>query len=346
MTASDTLHHAKHYPLHSGGHPHMKRSALVLVPALAVLFSSAGSAILAQAADKVWRLGVLSLVVDPIGGMSTTVSELAARGFVEGQNLVVDVRVGTAERMPALARELVGTGPDVILAVSDWAVTPAHEATRSIPIVASPMGADPVAVGVAKSWARPGGNVTGVTLTAPELEIKRLDLLREVVPAARRVAVLLMHREVTEPGEAPMRAVAARLGIRLVELYVGGPDGYHQAFVAMRSAGAEALVITPMPEFGEHAEELAALAVEAGLPTICGSGKAGEQGCLIGYGPDMIELRRQAADDVARIFRGASPSELPIEGPTHFDFVVNLKTAKALGLTVPPSILARAEVIE
>ena len=209
------------------------------------------------------------------------------------------------------------------------------------------MGADPVAAGVAESWARPGGNVTGVTLTAPDLEIKRLDLLREVVPAARRIAVLLMHREVTEPGEAPMRGAAARLGIQLVELYVGGPDEYHQALTAMRSAGAEALVITPMPEFGEHAEELAALAVEVGVPTVCGSGKAAEQGCLIGYGPDFTELRRQAADDAARIFRGASPGELPIEGPTHFDFVINLKTAKALGLTIPPSILARADdVIE
>jgi putative ABC transport system substrate-binding protein len=100
-----------------------------------------------------------------------------------------------------------------------------------------------------------------------------------------------------------------------------------------------------MPEFGEHAGELAALAVEAGLPTVCGSGKAAEQGCLIGYGPVLTELRRQAADDVARIFRGASPGELPIEGPTHFDFVVNLKTAKALGLTVPPSILGRADQV-
>ena len=322
----------------------MRRRELMLLPALAVLFS-AGSAVVAQAADKIWRLGVLSLAGDPM--MITTLSELAARGFVEGRNLVVDMRVGTEEQMPDLARELVGTAPDVIMAVSDWAVIPSHQATKSIPIVASPMGADPIAVGVAESWARPGGNVTGVTLTAPELEGKRLDLLREVVPAARRIAVLLMHREVTEPGEAPMREVAARLGIQLVELYVGGPDEYHQAFAAMRSKGAEALVITPMPEFGKHREELAALAVEAGLPTVCGSRKPAEQGCLIGYGPDFTELRRQAADDVARIFRGASPGELPIEGPTHFDFVINLKTAKALGLTVPPSILGRAdEVIE
>ena len=319
----------------------MRRRDLLALGVLAILLC-VGAAALAQAPERVYRLGVLSPIDDPM--MSATLSELAARGYVEGRNLVVDRRVGTAEQMPELAQGLVSTGPDVIMAVSDWAAEPARRATKSIPIVMSPIGRDPVAAGLVESWARPGGNLTGVTLTAPELEIKRLDLLREVVPTARRIAVLSMHREVTEPAAAPMRAVAAKLGIQLVELYVGGPDEYHAAFAAMRSAGAEALVITPMPEFNEHAERLAALAVEAGLPTVCGFPKAAsEQGCLIGYGPDVAELRRQAADDVARIFRGASPAELPIEGPTHFDFVINLKTAKALGLTVPPSILARAD---
>jgi putative ABC transport system substrate-binding protein len=299
----------------------------------------------AQAADKIWRLGVLSLIDDRM--MSTTLSELAARGFLDGRNLVVDIRIGSDEQMPALARQLVNGGPDAIMALSDWAVSAAYEATRSIPIVASPMGRDPVAAGLAESWARPGGNVTGVTLTAPELEIKRLDLLRQVVPAARRIAVLSMHREVTEPAAAPMRAVAARLGIELVELYVAGPEEYRGAFTAMRSAGAQALVIVPVPELSQHAEELAALAVEAGLPTVCGGRRPAEQGCLIGYGPDFAELRRRAVDYVARIFRGASPAELPIEGATHYEFAVNLKTAKELGLIIPPSILARVdEVIE
>ena len=323
----------------------MRRRDLLLFAALGLL-SFAVSAALPHAADKVWRLGVLSLVNNP-AMHNAALSQLAERGFVEGRNLVVDVRVGTAEQMPALARELVAGGPDVIMAVSDWAVYPAQKATKSIPIVASPMGADPVAVGVAESWARPGGNVTGVTLIAPELEVKRLGLLREVVPSARRIAILSMHREVTEPGEGPVRETAARLGIQLVELYIDRPDEFEQAFAAMRSAGAEALVIVPVPEFADHAETLARLAVEAGLPTVCGGRRPAEQGCLIGYGPDFAELRRRAVDYVARIFRGASPAELPIEGPTHYEFAVNLKTAKALGLTVPPSILARAdEVIE
>jgi putative ABC transport system substrate-binding protein len=144
-----------------------------------------------------------------------------------------------------------------------------------------------------------------------------------------------------------MRAVAAKLGIQLVELYVDGPAEYQAAFAAMRSADAEALVIVSMPEFVGHHGQLAGLAAAAALPTVCGSRRFTEEGCLIGYGPDFVELRRQAADDVARIFGGAAPGEIPIEGPTHFEFFVNLKTAKALGLTVPPSILARAdEVIE
>jgi putative ABC transport system substrate-binding protein len=322
----------------------VRRRNFLLVAALAVLVS-ASSAVLAQAADKVWRLGVLSPIDDPM--MNTTLSVLAARGYVEGRNLIVDRRVGAAEQMPELAQELVSTGPDVIMAVSDWAVEPARKATTSIPIVMSPIGRDPVTAGLVESWARPGGNLTGVTLTAPELEIKRLDLLREVAPTARRIAVLSMHREVTEPAAAPMRALAAKLGIQLVELYVGGPAEYQAAFAAMRSADAEALVIVSMPEFVGHTDQLAALAVEAALPTVCGGRMSAEGGCLIGYGPDFAELRRQAADDVARIFRGAAPGGIPIEGRTHFDFLVNLKTAKALGLTIPPSLLARAdEVIE
>jgi len=323
----------------------MPRRDLLLLSALAILFSVIAAAF-AQTADKVWRLGVLSLIDTPVMH-SNTLAELAERGFVEGRNLVVEMRIGTAQQMPALARELVSARPDVIMAMSDWTVYSAREATKSIPIVASPMGADPVAAGVAASWARPGGNVTGVTLIAPELEVKRLDLLHEVVPTARRIAMLSMHREVTEPGEAPMRAVAGSLGIQLIELYIGGPDEFDQAFTAMRSEGAEALVIISVPEFSKYAERLATLAIEGGLPTVCGLRQPAEQGCLIGYGPDFAELRRQATDYVARILRGSSPAELPIVGPTHYGFAVNLKTAKALGLTIPPSILVRAdEVIE
>jgi putative ABC transport system substrate-binding protein len=147
----------------------------------------AGRAALGQITSKTRRLGVLSPIDAPLL-RTTVIPELARRGFVEGQNLSVDIRIGGEEQLPQLARELVGTAPDAIMAVSDWAVHPVRDATASIPIVMSPIGTDPVAAGIVESWARPGGNVTGVTLIAPELEVKRLELLREVVPQARRIA--------------------------------------------------------------------------------------------------------------------------------------------------------------
>lgn len=317
-----------------------------LLSLLLAVFVSVSPCAVALASGKVWRLGVLSLV-DPRPVLGVTLLELAQRGFVEGQNLVLDIRSGSEEQLPKLAAELVGTKPDVILAVSDWAIIPARDATKSVPIVASPMGADPVPLGMAKSWARAGGNFTGVTLIAPDLEIKRLALLREVIPSAHRIAMLSIYRKVTEPGEAPMRTEATASNVQLIEYYLDDPSQAEQAFSAMRAASVEGLVIVPVPELVVHLERLANLSTESGLPTICGFRQGADQGCLIGYGPELTELIRQAADDVARIFQGASAGDLPIQGPTHYGFGVNLKTAKALGLTVPQAILQRAdEVIE
>jgi putative ABC transport system substrate-binding protein len=308
----------------------MRRRDFLLCSILASI--KVNSPALAQGLKKIWRLGVLSPIDAPLI-RSTVIPELARRGFVEGQNLVVDTRIGGEDQLPHLAGELVSTAPDAIVAVSDWAVHPAREATNSIPIIMSPIGTDPVAAGIVESWARPGGNVTGTTLIAPELEVKRLELLREVVPNARRIALLSMHRKVTEPGGAQTRNFATKHDIQLIE--------------GIQSAGAEALVLVPVPEFSTHAKSLADLALKASLPTVCGISKAAEQGFLLQYGPDPVELARFAADYVDRIFRGASPGELPIQGPTHYEFAVNLKTARALGLAIPQSILARAdEVIE
>ena len=299
-----------------------------------------------QAQEKIWRLGMLAVVDDSLV-RSIVLAELKRRGFVEGRTLVVDVRLGTADQMPQLVRELLAAKPDVIVALSDWAVHPAKRATNVVPIVASPMGADPVAAGLAASWARPGGNVTGVSLTAPELEIKRLDLLRQAVPKAHRVATLATHREITEPLMAPMREVAAKAEIQLVEFYVDGANEYRGAFAAMRAAGTDALAILPTPELDHDAKELAALALESGLPTICGFRRDAEQGCLIGYGPKFTELLLRAADDVVRIFQGAQPGELPFVGPTRFESAINLQTARSLDLTLPLSLLLSAdEVIE
>jgi putative ABC transport system substrate-binding protein len=325
----------------------MRRRALLLLGALAVLFS-ADPAAFAQSTNKIYRLGVLSPSAGSFEGMrSTTFPELARLGFIEGRNLVVKARFGTTEQLPALARELAATRPDVVLAVTGAAIRALRQEAGSTPIVGSFIGEDPVIAGFAKNLAHPGSNVTGVVMLAPELDAKRLDLLHEVVPGARRIAALAVSAQRDAPNLAAMREVASRDGVELLPFYAATPGEYPTAFAAMRSAGADALQIVSAPEFFSDARTLAALAVDAKLPTICEWRSMAVDGCLVGYGPDFAALLRRTADYVARIFRGAAPGELPIEGPTRFEFAVNLKTAKALGLTVPQSTLARAdEVIE
>ena len=317
------------------------RRAVLICAVLAAL-----SPTYAEAAERMWRMGVLTPVEDN-AVRSVILPYLATRGFVEGRNLVVDFRIGAEEQMPELAQALVGDKPDAIIAISDWALHPARAATSIIPIVAAPMGADPVLAGVAESWAHPGGNVTGVSLIAPELEIKRLSLLREVLPSVHRIAVLSNHRKVVEAGLLPLRKAAAEVGLELVEIWVESPTEYATAFDRMRGVGAEAVVIVPTPESYRDTELLAALAAKTRLPAIGGSRESAQRGLLIGYGPSLRELGRQAAGYVERILNGAQAGELPFQGPTHLDFSINMRTAKALGLTVPPSLLVGAdEVIE
>jgi putative ABC transport system substrate-binding protein len=317
------------------------RRAVLICAVLAAL-----SPTYAEAAERIWRMGVLTPVEDNVV-RSVILPYLATRGFVEGRNLVVDFRIGAEEQMPELAQALVGDKPDAIIAISDWALHPARAATSIIPIVAAPMGADPVLAGVAESWAHPGGNVTGVSLIAPELEIKRLSLLREVLPSVHRIAVLSNHRKVVEAGLLPLRKAAAEVGVELVEIWVESPSEYATAFDRMHGDGAEAVVIVPTPELYRDTELLAALAAKTRLPAIGGSRESAQRGLLIGYGPSLRELGRQAAGYVERILNGAQAGELPFQGPTHLDFAINMRTAKALGLTIPPSLLVGAdEVIE
>jgi putative ABC transport system substrate-binding protein len=317
------------------------RRTLLICAMLAVL-----SPTYAEAAERIWRVGVLS-ITDPSVVHSVILPYLAKHGFVEGRNLIVDVRTGPEEKMPEIARALVGGRPDAILALLDWALHAARAATTTIPIIVSPMGADPVSAGVAESWAHPGGNVTGVSLIAPELEIKRLSLLREALPSVHRIAVLSNHRDVVERDMSPLRKAAAEAGLELVEFWVVGPEDYSTAFGAMRGAGAEALLIVPTPETGRDTGQLATLALKSGLPTIGGFRESAKGGFLIGYGPSLRELGQQAAGYVERILKGEQAGELPFQGPTHLDFAINMRTAKTLGLTIPPSLLVGAdEVIE
>jgi putative ABC transport system substrate-binding protein len=295
--------------------------------------------------ERLYRLGELAATAESIEvTRRTALPELAKFGFREGYNLVLDERVGDRVAMPGLARALVLGKPDAIIAIGIDAVRAVHEATRTVPIVT--FGPDPVQAGFAASYARPGGNVTGVTLFAVELDGKRLDLLHSAVPTARRMAALLLR---AGPGgsDEEMRMVAANIGVELIVFDADGPDDYLAAFAAMRSAGMQALVIHANPFFYRDAALLSGLALEAGLPTICEWADMAQSGCLLGYGPSRSDLRRQLAHQVARIFQGAAPGDLPVERPTKFELAINLKTAKALSLTLPPSFLARAdEVIE
>ena len=302
----------------------------------------------AQQGNKIYRLGVLSPANASIDSIrAITVPELAKAGFVEGQNLVLDVRVGVGSQIFELARALVASNTDAIIAVSDISIEAAKTASSTIPVVMSFGTGDPVAAGFATSITRPGGNITGVVMLAPELNAKRLTLLHEAIPKARRIAALTVSEHRYETILQAMRPVAAGAGFELPTFSAETPGSYPAAFTAMRAVGVEALIIVSAPEFNRDAEILAALAVEARLPTVCEWSHMAAQGCLFGYGPSQTELRRRTADYLVRIFRGSAPGDLPIEGPTRFQFAVNLKTARRLGIDLPTGLLLRAdEVIE
>jgi putative ABC transport system substrate-binding protein len=307
---------------------------------------------LAQNSGKMWRLGVLTLPTSPSSPVfetfrSVMFPELAKQGYVEDSNLVFEVRMGAPDRLPELARELVATRPDVVIAVSSWAIDAVQQASNTTPIVGSFIGVDPIAAGYATSLARPGGNITGIVMLAPELDGKRINILHPTLPRARRVAALARSRELEASSLVEMEKAAAEVGLELVTFYAGAPEEFPAAFVKMHEANMEALAIASVPEFAGNAATLATQAIASHLPTVCEWDWMAQDGCLLGYGPDFTDLRRRPADYVVRIFRGASPGELPMEQPTHFKFTVNLKTGAALGLSLPPAILARAdEVIE
>jgi putative ABC transport system substrate-binding protein len=319
----------------------MRRFGLFLVVILA------GQALAQAPGQGVHRLGVLASSIDSIAvTRDVTLPELARLGFSEGRNLVVESRFGNEAALPALARELLLARPDVILAIGGEAIRAAQDASRTVPIVM--MGVDPVGQGFAASLARPGGNVTGVVILGAELDAKRLEMLSEAVPQARRVAALLLP---SSPGrqasERALRAVAASAGLELIVVDAGGPDEYPAAFAAMRAAGAQALLIMAHAVFYRDAAMLTGLAAESRLPTICEWAEMAHLGCMLGYGPSRTELRRRMARYAARIFQGAAPGELPIELPVQYEFAINLRTARTLAVAIPPALLVRAdEVIE
>jgi ABC-type uncharacterized transport system substrate-binding protein len=324
----------------------MKRRALAS-PALALVIWVAAT-MATNAADNEYRLAILSPSAGAVQHIRTTaVAELARHGFVEGRNLVIETRAAPTERLVSAARELVASKPGVVIATGSAAIRALQGADGSTPIVGAFIGEDPIAAGFATSLAHPGGMVTGIVMLAPELDAKRLQILHEVVPDSHRVAALAVDPRREAPNLAAVREVAERTGIEILPFYAAKATDYPAAFLSTKSAGANALEIVSAPELFTDAVRLAALASKAKLPTACEWAQMAHSGCLIGYGSNFAELQQRVADYVAHILRGVPPGELPIEGPTRFEFAVNLKTARELGITIPRAILARAdEVIE
>jgi putative ABC transport system substrate-binding protein len=302
----------------------------------------------AQPHDKTYRVAVLSTDAETMAAFRDVVlPELAKDGFVEGGNLSISGHFGESGEMSKLTQEVLAFRPDVVVASSLVSVRAMRTASPSIPIVMSYLGEDPVEQGLAQSLGRPGTNVTGLVLMASELGGKRVALLRELLPSARRLAILAPSPPRSLDQVDKMQRVAEGLGFEARVFHADTSNKYAEAFAGMRNAGSEALAMTAHVEFFRDAKKLADLAVQARIAIIGHWAEMARQGCLLGHGPNYRALRRRTAGFVSRILRGASPGELPIEQPTTFEFVINLKTAKAVGIEIPREILARAdEVIE
>jgi putative ABC transport system substrate-binding protein len=308
-------------------------------------------AVRAQAQAKVRRIGLLSAYSpsDEALWHQAFRQGLRDHGWVEGKNISIEYRYaeGRLDRLPDLAADLVRLKVDVIVASAPTEALAAKKATRAIPIVMAVAG-DPVALGLVESLAHPGGNITGLSTLAFELVGKRLELLKEIVPKLSRVAVLW------NPQSAPstlswkeIQLPARQLGVQLHSLEVRSPNDFDQAFEAATRARAGALTVMPGQVFTVNLKRIAGLAAKSRLPSIYHFSEFADAGGLVTYGTDRADLYRRAATFVDKILKGAKPGDLPVEQPTKFELVINMKTAKALGITIPQSVLFGADrVIE
>ena len=303
----------------------------------------------AQQAAKVPRIGYLSINLP--GGPHMTEGfrqGLRELGYVEGRNSVIEYRdaEGKLERLPALAAELVALKVDVIVVGGTVAALAAKRATKTLPIVFV-SAVDPVTDGLVASLARPGGNVTGLATLAPELVGKRLEQLKRIVPGVSEVAVLWQPGALGERTEKDLRKqaeVAARaLGVRLHFVEARGPDDFDRAFSDMTRARAGALTVLGSSMLINERRQIVTLTAKNRLPAVYGLREYVDAGGLMSYGPNNVDLFRRAATYVDKILKGAKPGDLSVEQPTKFELVINLKTANALGLTIPQSVLARAD---
>jgi putative ABC transport system substrate-binding protein len=302
----------------------------------------------AQPAAQVPRLGLLMP-----GFASGYASRLEAfrhglrdLGYVEGRHITLESRFadGQADRLPALVAELIHLPVDILVIDGTTAIRPAQHATTTIPMVMAVSG-DPVGEGLVASLARPGGNIAGLSSRAPDVSGKRLELLKEAVPHLSRVAALWHRDAPVGPYLTDTQAAAQALGLPLHALEVGSPDALDQAFAAMTRAHADALVVLPSAQMGSHQRVVAEFALTHRLPTMFGGRGDAEAGGLMSYSSHYAEFYRRAATYVDRILQGAKPADLSVEQPMKVELVINLKTAQALGVTMPPTILFQADEV-
>jgi putative ABC transport system substrate-binding protein len=324
----------------------MKKATASSILVAAMMLAVAVSA-QAQQPARISRIGILSPVSESF--FSARVEAFRQRlrelGYVEGKNIVIEYRYteGKRERSPDLAAELVQLKVDVIVTAGPGVTLTAKKASGTIPIVFA-SAADPVGTGLVSSLAQPGGNITGLSLMAPDLDGKRLELLKEAFPKVARVA-FLWESGGTRGNLAltDMEAPATALGVKLLSLEVRSLDDFEDAFARAKKEHAQALITTTGGLINTQQRRVLDFAAKNRLPAIYHYSEFVEAGGLMSYGPDNTDLWRRAADFVDKILKGTKPSDIPVEQPKKFEFIVNLKTAKQIGVTIPPNLLARAD---
>ena len=341
----------------------MRPTFVRLIIAVALLVLTVPLAVGAQPAGNIYRVGILgNKASDPAEAHLWQAFRLGLRerGWIEGRNILIEYRSaeGQSERLPGLAAELVRLKVDILVTEGTPPSVAAKNATKTIPIVFVP-AADPVGSGLVASLARPGGNATGLSFLGPETVTKCLQLLKEVVPRITRAGVLshpgnpseatrkIILREAPDQrhGHGLLHLVARALAMQLQFLEARGPDDFESAFSQMRRAHVGGLTVLTSIMFFSERKRLVELAAKYKVPTVYPWREPVDTGGLLAYGPNLPDLVRRAAVYVDRILKGAKPGDLPIEQPTKFELIINLKTAKALGLTIPSSLLARADEV-
>jgi putative ABC transport system substrate-binding protein len=330
------------------GGEHKKMKKIITVPTLCVILIVFCSSVQAQETKKIPRLGFLTLISNPDPLELIFLQTLRDLGYDEGRNITIEYRraAGKVQNLPQLAEELVRLKVDLIVVRATPVVQAAKNATTTIPIVMMGVG-DPLRSGFVASLARPGRNITGMSNMMPELAGKRLDLLREIRPKISRLAFLAyspdpLHKVFVKDAQE----AAERLKIQLRPAIIGKVEGIEAAFSTMNRERAEALIVQPLfiSNLGKG-QSIADLALKNRLPTVSDGGGFAEVGGLLFYGPDQKPMFQRAATFVDKILKGRNPADLPVEQPTKFEFIVNLKTAKQIGLTIPQSVLFRADKV-